>query len=77
MLLFISNFVLLIQSVSSEDDTEKINELLRHPKKAQPKDPGLWWMEDDEKKKGQLENVYLQCSTCLCLCPRREAKRLC
>ncbi|XP_070189405.1 centrosomal protein of 162 kDa-like [Littorina saxatilis] len=39
-------------SVSSEDDTEKINQLLSNPMKAKPKNQGLWWLEDDEKKKG-------------------------
>ncbi|KAL8611463.1 hypothetical protein ACOMHN_014518 [Nucella lapillus] len=38
-------------SVSSEDDTDKINELLRNPRKAQSKNKGLWWMDDDDKKK--------------------------
>ncbi|KAK7497270.1 hypothetical protein BaRGS_00011564 [Batillaria attramentaria] len=38
-------------SVSSEEDTDKINDLLKNPKKAKPKDPGLWWMQDDDKKK--------------------------
>ncbi|XP_076466484.1 centrosomal protein of 162 kDa-like [Babylonia areolata] len=48
-------------SVSSEDDTEKINELLRNPKKAKPKDQALWWMDDDsDKKKGSTTKSFLK-----------------
>lgn len=44
--------LLIFQSVSSEEDTEKINDLLKNPRKAKAKDQSPWWLEDDEKKKG-------------------------
>ena len=59
MILFETSAIypICLQSVSSEDDTEKINELLRNPKKAKSKNQGLWWLEDDEKKKGKFTLV--------------------